>query len=256
MSVNLVLLLILYLALRVIVGTAGTTAFVSLGLNSLLMFVTVILIRRGVSIIGSTLVASLFISCVNLFMINGYERKTRIAFKSSLVILISLIPLIYLGVNLLQVQGLGKEELFEMDIYSLEIGLDFIKVSIAVIVMSTIGAVNDLAISITSALSELVRLQPELTGRKIFHAGLSIGRDILATTVNTLFFALLGGNLALLIWLRDLNYSLAEVVNHKVLVSGLLTLLFSGLGAILVIPLTAYFMSRELARETEKRLGT
>lgn len=249
MTVNLILLGLLFVAMRTIAGEKGTSAFISLGLNSLIMFVTVILIRRGVSIIGSTLIASLLISSVNLFLINGYSGKTIVAFKSSLFILSGLFPLIYLAVSQLAIQGLGTEELFEMDVYSLNLGLDFIKLSMAVVLMSTIGAVNDLAISITSALTELVAAQKTLSQKELYLSGMAIGRDILATTVNTLFFALLGGNLALLIWIRDLNYSVVEVINNKVIVGEVLTLVLSGLGVMLAIPLTSALMSRELRRD-------
>ncbi len=87
--------------------------------------------------------------------------------------------------------------------------------------MSTIGAITDVAISLTSPMREIFLHHPSISRKELFLSGLSIGKDILGTNTNTLFFAFFGGYLALLLWFKDhLSYSIGEMINSKVFSAG------------------------------------
>ena len=116
------------------------------------------------------------------------------------------------------------------------IGIDYVQVAAAVIIMSTIGAIMDVAISITSAMQEYGK-HTASTSKQLIAYGMAIGRDILGTDTNTLFFAFFGGYLGLLIWFKDLSYSIGQIVNAKVFVAEVLTIFTAGIGIALVIPL-------------------
>src|SRR5699024_7256385 len=103
--------------------------------------------------------------------------------------------------------GFGEEEIDEISIFSLYLGIDFVKVGAAVIIMSTIGAITDVAISITSPMREVFRHHPDISQKELFFSGLNVGRDILGSNTNTLFFAFIGGYMGLLLWFKDLSYS-------------------------------------------------
>ncbi len=65
---------------------------------------------------------------------------------------------------------------------------------------------------------EIFHHNPLISRKDLFTSGLSIGRDILGTNTNTLFFAFFGGYLALLIWFKDLSYTVGEIEIQKYLV--------------------------------------
>src|SRR5699024_11907406 len=90
-----------------------------------------------------------------LFYINQVNSKTITAFIASLITIIILISFIYMMTKKAMIQGFGEEEIDEISIFSLYLGIDFVKVGAAVIIMSTIGAITDVAISITSPMREV-----------------------------------------------------------------------------------------------------
>ena len=92
------------------------------------------------------------------------------------------------------IQGFGEEEIEELGAYSLYIGVDFdfVKIGASVIIMSTIGAITDTAVAISSPMREAFHHQPSISRKELFTFGLGIGKDILGTSTNTLFFAFLG----------------------------------------------------------------
>lgn len=249
MTVNIVLLLLFIFLLWKIGGSKGNLTLVALIFNLLFMFIMLILINWGFSVFPLTLATSVLITAMNLFFINGYHLKTRLAFISSLLVLSLMVLLISLIVRLMHLEGIPNEELMEMDMYSLNIGLSFTSLSVSVMVMSVIGAINDITISIASTIYELNQNVPTLSKKQLFKSGLIIGKDVLGSTMNTLIFALVGGQLALFIWVTDLHYSLTQLFNTKILVIEWVNLLISGIAISLAIPITAGLMIYQLKKD-------
>ena len=153
------------------------------------------------------------------------------------------------------IQGFGEEETEEMGMFSFYIGLDFVKIAVSVIIMSTIGAITDAAIAIASPMREMHIHHPNIDRKELFQFGISIGRDILGTSTNTLFFAFFGSYLALILWFKDLSYSLGEVINSKVFSSEMITICCSAIGVTSVIPVTAWITAYFLTRKKGKLIS-
>ena len=71
-----------------------------------------------------------------------------------------------------------------------------------------------------------------------------IGKNILSTTINTLYFAYIGEALMLLIYLKEYNYSLTAILNSKAFLSDFTCIIFSMIGCLLIIPVTSYIASK------------
>ncbi|KAA0546379.1 YibE/F family protein [Bacillus sp. BGMRC 2118] len=257
MNVLVVLGGILFLLMALIGGGKGVRSFVAIFLNFGVVLITVILMNDPkLDPVILTIVACLFISCINLFFINEVNSKTKPAFVATIVSTVILLIFILFITNTAMIQGFGEEEVEELGMFSFYIGLDFVKIASAVIIMSTIGAITDAAMAISSPMREIHFHNPHLSRKELFLSGLSIGRDILGTSTNTLFFAFFGGYLALLIWFKDLSYSIGEVVNSKIFSAEMITILCAGIGVTIVIPITswitAYFLMRH--KESNERI--
>lgn len=245
------LLAVILLGLMVWVGGAkGAKSFISLFLNFIVIFFTVFfMMGRDADPIVITFIASVVIGCISLFFINEVNSKTVIAFLSTMVTIVLLLLFILVVSQKLMIQGFGEEEEEAIAGLSLYIGVDFMKVGASVIMMSTIGAIMDVAISISSSMHEIFKHSPGISRKELAETGNGIGRDILGTDTNTLFFAFFGGYLALLLWFKDLDYSIGDIVNSKVFSSEMVLIFCAGLGIALVIPIaswmTAYYLVRK-----------
>jgi Predicted multitransmembrane protein len=130
--------------------------------------------------------------------------------------------------------------------------VDFIKIATAGIILSTVGAIIDVAISITSPMQEIFHQHPSISRKELFISGLTIGKDILGSNTNTLFFAFIGGYLALFLWFKDLSYSFGQIVNSKIFSAEMLTIFCAGIGIALVIPITSWLSAFYLVRRRAK----
>lgn len=257
MNVLVVLAGILFLLMTLIGGRKGVRSFFALFFNFAVIMITVILMNDpNIDPVILTLIACVLISCINLFYINGVNSKTKTAFLSTIICIVILLLFIIFITNKAMIQGFGEEEIGELGMFSLLVEVDFVKIMVSVIIMSTIGAITDTAIAVSSPMREIHYHHPDISRKDLFLSGLAIGRDILGTSANTLFFAFFGGYLALLIWFKDLSYSVGEVVNSKIFSAEMITILCAGIGVTLVIPITtwitAYFFVRN--KETKEKI--
>ncbi|HSH25986.1 MAG TPA: YibE/F family protein [Massilibacterium sp.] len=249
-----VLLAVILLVLMVLIGgKKGLHSFISIFLNFTVVLVALLfMLDPHVNLMILTLILCVVISCINLFYINGVNVKTITAFISTFITYTLLLLLIHMMTKYTMIQGFGDEEAEELGVFSLYIGIDFLEIGAAVILMSAIGAIIDVAISITSSMDEIFNCYPQLSKKELFLSGIEIGRDILGTDTNTLFFAFFGSYLGLLIWFQDLSYSFGEIMNSKVFASEMITIFCSGIGIALVIPITASINVHFLMRKAKK----
>lgn len=255
MKVQVVLALLLFILMAAVGGKKGIKSFMALFMNGAIIAVSVVLISWHVSMLLIMILNFLSILLVNLFFINQQNVKTVCAFLATLLTLTVMSGFIYFLVKYAMIQGFGEEEQDAISGLTLKVGLNFTQVSMYVIVVSSIGAIVDVAMSISSALYETFRLRPEAGVTDLVRSGLKIGRDILATTTNTLYFALIGGYLTLMIWFKTLSYSIGEVINAKVFAAELVSILSGATGVVLVIPVTAMLSAYILVRHQNKRAG-
>lgn len=255
MNALVILSLILFVLMILIGGYRGLRSFISLFLNfGVLMFTIFLMLGPQMNPVIITMISCAIISCINLFFINDVDRKTGTAFLATIVTIVLLIVLIEVIVNVSMIQGYGEEETEELAVFSLFVGIDFVKIGASVIIISTIGAITEVAISITSSMGETLKHHPSISRKDLFLSGMRIGKDILGTDTNTLFFAFFGGYLALLIWFKDLHYSIGAIVNSKIFGAEMMTIFFAGVGVALIIPITSWINAYFSVKAREKAL--
>ena len=142
------------------------------------------------------------------------------------------------------IQGFGEEEIEELGAYALYIGVDFdfFKIGASVIIMSTIGAITDTAVAISSPMREAFHHQPSISRKELFTFGLGIGKDIFRNQYEYIILCLL-----------DLSYSVGEIFNSKIFSAEMITIFCSGMGVALVIPITAWITAYSWSKQKEKR---
>lgn len=97
----------------------------------------------------------------------------------------------------------------------------------------------DVAMDIASSLHEVKQHNPGADFRTLYRSGISIGRDIVGTMVNTLVLAYVGGSLASMLLLVTYASSLRQMMNTEHVAVELLQALAGSIAILLTIPLTA-----------------
>ena len=236
----LVLSIILFILSILVGGVRGFKSFIVLFLDILFCMINIILIGMDAPIILSTFILCLILTYIILFFVNGYNKKTIASFYSTIIILLLLMLSIYFVVNVSKIQGFGIEHIEDIGWCNYSININMVYVTISSIIIGLIGSITDSSTAVSTAVFEVYENNPQLTFKELFKSGATVGKDIIATVTNTLFFAFLGGFVTLLIWFNYYDYSFAIVINNKVFVAEFLSIMFNALGSILIIPVTNY----------------
>lgn len=223
------LTLVLLFLMITIGGERGAVSIMALAGNIIILFFSVILMSAGFPALLLILAAGAGVCYNSLFYQNGNNVKTRAAFLATLfVMLILFIPIFAItwrtgsyGLNELQI----SEEDF-MYYYNTDISINMLHVAVFVSVFSTLGAVIDTALSVTSSVYEVWTHKNSLVEKELTSTGYQVGKEIIGTTVNTLLFAYLGGSILLFSYVQTQKYSLEIILNSRFLFQDVAIMLF------------------------------
>ena len=123
---------------------------------------------------------------------------------------------------------------------------------VAGVIISSLGAVMDVAMSISSALKELKAVNPNLTGKELWKSGMNIGRDMVGTMTNTLILAILGSSLMLILYIYSMNLQWNQFISSSFVAIEVVSAIASAMGVILAVPLTTLAGAMIYESETKK----
>ena len=106
------------------------------------------------------------------------------------------------------------------------------------LLISSLGATMDVAMSIGSAISEIHAQTPDISRRELFRAGMRVGRDMMGTDSNTLILAFAGGSISMLVldYAYDLPY--LQIINSNNIGIAIMQGLAGSFGIVLSVPVT------------------
>lgn len=231
-------LAVTFIILILLVGGNRTAkSIVTLCGNALVLTATIVALYIKLPPLLVTAVACVLITMITLFFQNDINVKTVAAFWAVMIV----VGLLMGGIYFISVGGslqgfpVGQYHIRESNGYGSDIGIKMATVQVSVVLITLMGAVVDTAIAVTSALYEVHRHNPEFQGVRLMASGMSIGKDILSSTVNTLFFIFAGEYLVLFIYLFQI-FSFEEMINSKEFAQQVVTISMSAAGCVLIIP--------------------
>ncbi|WP_114604049.1 YibE/F family protein [Staphylococcus sp. EZ-P03] len=253
MNAVLILALILFILMLIFGGKKGAVSYGMLFLNFVLVLLALVAVVLKLPIPIVAIVFCIIVASLNLFGLNGNNVKTQAAFYATCITTLVLLGAIYCAVALGHLQGFASEQQDETYVYSMNIGINMIQFMVFTTLLAVIAAVVDLAITISSPMYELNVTNPDLNRFELFQSGMRIGREILATSANTIYLAYFGGQLTLFFWFFKLDYSFGHIINSKIFTQEFVSILFGGIAVAMSIPITAWITAWLIKRQHPKK---
>ena len=149
--------LILLFLIMIIGGDRGVISLIALVGNMLLLSLAIWLMAAGAPVLLVTVGVGIIISCVTLFYQNGTNEKTKSAFTAVLITMAVWVFFIYMVVWRSEAGGLNEIQAAEDDVlyYNMNLDINMRNVATAVIILSTLGAVLDMALTVTTSVYEV-----------------------------------------------------------------------------------------------------
>jgi uncharacterized membrane protein len=176
------------------------------------------------------------IAVIALYLAHGINVGATIALIGAFASL-ALVGLLAWGfVELTHLTGLAGE-----DVSLLQLSASQIKpqgLILAGIVIGTLGVLDDVTVLQVSAVWELHHASPDMGRRDIYRAAIRIGRDHIASTVNTLVLAYAGASLPLFLLLTQAHEGLSDIANSEVVATEIVRTLVGSIGLVASVPIT------------------
>lgn len=241
----LIWLVIAFLGLILIIGRGkGFLTIISLIFTILAVFAVYIpAILAGRNVYWTTIIVGTYIIFMSLLLLNGINKKTWCAILGNIggLVVSGIIAAIMSGV--LNITGVIDEDYVFIMAAKLKNPLDLVGLVWGGIVIGSLGAVMDVAMSISSAMNELSENMKEKTFSKMLKSGMNIGKDAIGTMTNTLILAYVGSALATVLLLVMYNKNILYLFNMEMIVVEVMQSIIGSAGILFAVPATALFAS-------------
>jgi uncharacterized membrane protein len=122
------------------------------------------------------------------------------------------------------------------------------------IIIGALGVLDDVTVTQSSTVFELRKANPNLSASRLFRSGLKVGRDHIATTVNTLVLAYVGASLPLMLLFTQSDQPFLQIGNREIVAEEIVRTLVGTLGLISAVPLTTSIASWLAVRTSPERI--
>lgn len=232
--------LMIFFALAVFFGRwKGLSSILGLAVSILILAKFIVpQILNGANPLAVTLIGSVAILCVSLFLAHGFNKRTALSLGSTLITLglASLLSLLF--VTLAKLTGLGTEEAVFLQTENLPL-LNLQGLLLGGIIIGTLGVLDDITTAQTAVVDELKKANPSLSRFELYKRGISVGREHIASLVNTLVLAYAGASLPLfLLFSLNNNNPLWLTLNSEFISEEIIRTLVGSSALILAVPIT------------------
>lgn len=234
LAVLAVLFALCVVALGRVRGLAALAGF-ALSLAILTYFILPALLE-GSNPLAVCIVGAAAVALVGLYVAHGVTVKTTTALLGTLLSLLITALLAFIFVKLGHFSGLSSEESTFLNISAAQINLEGLL--LGGIIIGALGVLDDVTVTQTSVVWELRAANPEMDARELYRSALRIGRDHIASTVNTLVLAYAGASLPLLILFSVGGLRLGDVLNGEVVAEEVVRTLVGSIGLVSAVPIT------------------
>ena len=230
----------LYLvALVVIGGKQGLKGALGLAFTFLaIIFLYLPLVYLGWPPLWTSVLICAVTTAVTMYFIGGPTRKTVVASAGTVagVVIAGLVAAIFGAAT--GISGWNVSDIETLITLWNTNGINVGELLFAGLLISSLGAVMDVAMSVASSMGEVLAQNPSMSRGALFASGMRIGRDMMGTDSNTLILAFAGGSVSMLVLDYAYDLPILQILNSNNIGISVMQGLAGSFGVVLAVPVT------------------
>jgi uncharacterized membrane protein len=221
-------------------GWQGGTSILGLVLSFAVVFKVLLpALIAGKDPLLWSIISALMILPVTFFMSHGINRKTLVALVGTFFTLILAGGLSILFANLANLTGYASEEAGFVG-GMLGLSLDMRGLLLAGMILGLVGVIDDVTVSQVAMVFQMKELSKSIKPGELFLRAMRVGRDHIASMINTLILVYAAASIPLLMLFVGANRSWGELVNLEVVSEELIRMLVGSIGVLASVPMTTF----------------
>lgn len=229
----------------------GVGSLFGLGFSILVLSLYIVpQITQGSNPIVVTLIGSVVIIVVSLYLAHGFNHRTTLSLFSTFITLAISLGMASLFVHAAALIGLGSEEAFY--IQTTQFGqINLQGLLLAGILIGTLGVLDDITTAQTAVVGELRFANKDLSKKELYKRALVVGKEHISSLVNTLVLAYAGASLPLFLLFSQ---NVSEVpfwytLNSEFIAEEVVRTLVGSLSLIIAVPIASYIAAHFISKK-------
>ncbi|MBU1017584.1 YibE/F family protein [Patescibacteria group bacterium] len=241
-------LLLLFVGLAVIIsGRRGLSALIGLAAT---LFILIKWVIPGIVAGGNPLLVSfggaVAIAMISIYLSHGFSKRTTLAVLSTLFTLCLSLLMAVLSVRFATLFGMGSEETVYLSSFG---NFDLRGLLLGAIVIGTLGVLDDITTTQVAAVEEIHKANHKLSLKQLYHRGFSVGKEHIASMINTLVIAYVGASFPVFLLITKSPQPLWVILNNEYLAEEIVRTLVGSATLILAVPVATGLAAAYFARK-------
>lgn len=184
-----------------------------------------------------SIMAGILISPVTFYLSHGFNKKTTVAILSTVATLLVTGILSIIFVNLVKLTGVTSDEaLYVQALVNKDINLK--SLLLAGMIIGLMGILDDITISQAAIVEKLIQTNEKLNMPQVFLHAMDVGRDHIASLVNTLVLVYAGASLPLFLLFFNSGLEFSQAISSEIVATEIVRTLIGSIGLVAAVPLT------------------
>lgn len=251
---SIIFLIALFFVLLVLIGgMRGFKAIISLIIAGLsILYILIPAIQAGFNPVLAGVLVSAIATASTMLLIAGWTKKSLAATIGTTggVTVAGILAIAIIKIAPLSGLSSSEARILMGNLAESASSFDFQGVLAAGVLIASLGAAMDVAISIASAAQEIYLTNTEQSSSSLFNHCMNVGKDIMGTMTNTLILAYAGSAIPLLLLL--ISEPPAKILNMEIIATEITAAVVGSIGLLLSIPITAFASTTLLKSEKTK----
>jgi len=249
---SLLFIILLFAIISIIFGRMrGFTSIIGLAVSvAILLWFVVPGILAGHNPLLTCLIGAALIAVSSLYLAHGFNKRTTVALCGTLITLTISAFLSILFISTTKLLGIATDTSFYVEIGK-NIHLDLKGLLLGGIIIGALGILDDVTIGQAASVYELKDANPSLGAKELYRRGMAIGREHIASLINTLFLAYAGIALPLILYLAAFQSQIPLwlTINGEPIAEEIVRTMVGSIGIILAVPITTLLAAWVFGKE-------
>lgn len=219
-------------------GKRGLSSLVGMIVTFAILFFFVLpQVSAGTNPVSVVIIAAAVIIPVTFFLSHGVNKKTACAIAGTLIALLITGVIAGIFINLTHLSGFASEEASYLNIIKRG-AIDIKGLLLGGVIIGLLGVLQDITVSQAAIVYQLHDANRTIRLFELFRRAMDVGRDHIASMVNTLILVYAGASLPLLLLFMNNPLPFSSVVNFEIIAEEAVRTLVASIGLIMAVPIT------------------
>jgi len=234
----------IFVVLTIVVAKwRGLGSLLGMAVSFLIIFVFILpKISAGNDPIQIAIIGSWLIIPATFYLSHGLNKKTTVAVGGTMIALMITGVLSGIFVETTKLTGLASEEAGFLQTAG-QGAVNIKGLLLAGIIIGVLGILDDVTISQSAIVFQLKQANNKMKLAELYKGAMNVGRDHIASMVNTLVLVYTGVALPLLLIFIDNPHPFSEIINYEIIANEVVRVLVGSIGLILAVPITTFIAS-------------